>query len=76
MLLVFFFVFLVKVRYQVNDGLNGEFFSIGWTLIGLVFSNQTKTALSWEVSDDLNGEFFSIGWTLIGLVFPIKPKPH
>lgn len=38
----------------------GNFFSIGWTVIGLVFSNQTKTALSWEVSDDLNGEFFSI----------------
>jgi hypothetical protein len=57
MLLVFFFVFLVRVRYQVSDGLNGEFFSIGWTLIGLVFSKQTKIALSWEGSDDFNGEF-------------------
>ncbi len=50
MLLVFFFVFLVKVRYQVNDGLNGEFFSIGWTLIGLVFfqSNQNRIKLGSE----------------------------
>ncbi len=67
MLLIFFFAFLVRVRYQVSDGLNGEFFFIGWTLIGLVFSNQTKTALSWEVSDDFEwGIFFhwlDFDWT-------------
>jgi hypothetical protein len=35
----------------------GNFFSIGWTSIGLVFSNQTKATLSWELGDGLNGEF-------------------
>jgi hypothetical protein len=58
LLLVFFFTFLVKVRYQVSDG-----------AMLLVFFFVFLVKVRYQVNDGLNGEFFSIGWTLIGLVF-------
>jgi hypothetical protein len=52
LLLVFFFTFLVKVRYQVSDG-----------AMLLIFFFAFLVRVRYQVSDGLNGEFFSIDWT-------------